>query len=187
MELLELSHLARPRRLARSPEPEKIPTKTCRTCKRAKPLETAFANHHRSKDGHRHDCRCCVKSGKARRPRDMAANTRRQRAARKRNPAVQALNRRAVREWSRRNPAANRARNHLRYAVKSGKVKKPSRCEFKGCARTKLEAHHPDYSKPLTVLWGCRSHHRRLHSGERLPLKAGISSRLTRIPKEAVA
>src|SRR5687768_7615764 len=43
----------------------------------------------------------------------------------------------------------------LRYAVWSGKLKKPDRCE--GCQRKLpkrlIQGHHADYSKPLTVRW----------------------------------
>ena len=58
-------------------------------------------------------------------------------------------------------------------------------CVFKGCARPKVEAHHPDYRRPLDELWTCRSHHRRLHPGEAVVLKAGVD--LAQIPREYAA
>jgi hypothetical protein len=33
----------------------------------------------------------------------------------------------------------------------------PQPCEV--CGATKVEKHHPDYSKPLEVRWLCREHH----------------------------
>lgn len=183
---VDLSHVARPRRLARAPEQD-TPTKTCRCCSRSKSL-SAFALHPLSHDGHRHDCAKCVKAGKTKRdPKKSAVRTRAARRRRKANPTVQARNRIAVREWSRRHPHAHRARTALSRALKRGEVKKPDRCSAKGCARTKLEGHHPDYRAPLDVLWACRSHHRRLHAGEVIPLKAHIDKRLARIPKELAA
>lgn len=184
---LDLAHVARPRRVARAPEPETIPEKRCRTCKKHKPL-TAFAKHPLAKDGHRRDCKCCVKAGRQKKdPRPSALRTKQQRRARKTNPAVQARNRIAVANWTRRHPQAQRARVTLRKAVKRGEVKKASRCEFRGCSRTKVEAHHPDYRHPLDVLWGCRQHHRRLHAGDPLKLKAGVDRKLARIPRELAA
>ena len=32
------------------------------------------------------------------------------------------------------------------------------------CGDTKVEAHHPDYSSPLDVVWLCPSHHRQTHA-----------------------
>lgn len=50
----------------------------------------------------------------------------------------------------------------LRYAVKTGKIIKPEICE--NCGRkTKLQGHHPDYSKPLSVLWFCGPCHKLAH------------------------
>lgn len=47
-------------------------------------------------------------------------------------------------------------------AVKAGKLYKPSRCEDCGNNES-LFAHHPDYSKPLDVLWLCRGCHALIH------------------------
>lgn len=34
------------------------------------------------------------------------------------------------------------------------------------CGNTRAEAHHPDYSRPLEVVWLCRVHHCAVHHGE---------------------
>lgn len=31
------------------------------------------------------------------------------------------------------------------------------------CGNAKVEAHHPDYSKPLDVIWLCKKHHGEIH------------------------
>ena len=36
-------------------------------------------------------------------------------------------------------------------------------CEEQGCTDPHTEAHHDDYSKPLAVIWLCRTHHRQRH------------------------
>ena len=47
-------------------------------------------------------------------------------------------------------------------AVKDGRLEKLA-CEYADCTQVKVEAHHPDYSMPLEVLWLCRKHHLELH------------------------
>ena len=37
------------------------------------------------------------------------------------------------------------------------------------CGKIKSEAHHPDYSKPLEVIWFCRSHHKLHHARTKFP------------------
>lgn len=57
-------------------------------------------------------------------------------------------------------PEKYRARNKTYAALKSGAlVRKP--CVV--CGAEKVDAHHPDYSKPLEVIWVCRRHHVELH------------------------
>jgi uncharacterized OB-fold protein len=53
-----------------------------------------------------------------------------------------------------------KARFAVHNATTRGKLmKKP--CEV--CGADKVEAHHPDYSKPLDVVWLCRKHHAVTH------------------------
>ena len=53
----------------------------------------------------------------------------------------------------------DRARGKVAYALKSGKLKKQS-CF---CGKTKVEAHHWDYSFPLDIIWVCGLCHQKLH------------------------
>ena len=62
-----------------------------------------------------------------------------------------------------RNPEKARARMLLNSAVKSGKILKYN---CKVCGSEKSEAHHPDYNKPLDVVWFCRAHHIEEHKKE---------------------
>lgn len=59
-----------------------------------------------------------------------------------------------------KHPEKFSARLKLSRAVKSGKVV-PSPCEV--CGEPKVQAHHDDYSKPLTVRWLCFQHHLEAH------------------------
>lgn len=56
----------------------------------------------------------------------------------------------------------NGAHSAVRVAVASGKLVKPSHCEYLGCTKTPIEAHHYlGYEKAhhLDVVWLCRKHH----------------------------
>ena len=50
-----------------------------------------------------------------------------------------------------------KTRGITKYAIKTGKLKRGS-CVI--CGEKNTHAHHPDYSKPLEVLWLCPLHHR---------------------------
>jgi hypothetical protein len=57
----------------------------------------------------------------------------------------------------RRNPLMIKARYLVEQALKKGLLIKKS-CEV--CFNVKSQAHHPDYLKPLEVIWLCPKHHR---------------------------
>jgi len=62
----------------------------------------------------------------------------------------------------RKSPEKYRAREILRDAVRKKQVVKPDKCQ--DCkAKVRLEGHHSDYSKPLKVLWLCRTCHVAIH------------------------
>jgi predicted Zn-ribbon and HTH transcriptional regulator len=65
---------------------------------------------------------------------------------------------RAKRNWAIRNRHKGRAHAVAKRAYKKGLLVKPAACEACGSV-AKLEKHHPDYSKPLSVQWLCRSCH----------------------------
>jgi hypothetical protein len=60
--------------------------------------------------------------------------------------------------WRKRNPKAYAAHQKIHWAVKVGKLKRASRCAHCG-KKSPTEGHHPDYSKPLEVIWLCRACH----------------------------
>src|ERR1035437_8008654 len=57
-----------------------------------------------------------------------------------------------------------RAWNALHYALKTGKREKPDVCSIGGefVGRAKIQGHHSDYSKPLSVVWCCQDCHIKL-------------------------
>jgi hypothetical protein len=66
--------------------------------------------------------------------------------------------------------ASDRAQNTLEVALRKGVVGRPDRCQkcrrapspMKG-GRSRLQAHHPDYNKPLDVMWLCQACHHEWH------------------------
>ena len=53
------------------------------------------------------------------------------------------------------------AENILGRKIKSGIIKRGT-CEI--CQKENAQGHHPDYSKPLEVVWLCQKHHQELHN-----------------------
>ena len=53
-----------------------------------------------------------------------------------------------------------KVRMAARTALKAGKI---TRGPCEKCGAEKAEMHHPDYSKPLLVVWLCQTCHRKLH------------------------
>jgi hypothetical protein len=66
--------------------------------------------------------------------------------------------RQRVQRWRLRYPEKYKASQDVKLALKSGVVKRPGNCSQcqKEC---KPEGHHEDYSKPLEVVWLCKSCH----------------------------
>lgn len=53
------------------------------------------------------------------------------------------------------------ARRAVEYRITTGQMLK-GMCR---CGNEKAQAHHPDYSKPLEVIWLCTTHHLEAHGG----------------------
>lgn len=77
--------------------------------------------------------------------------------------------RKFARAWMMKNKEKANAHSKLYYAVKTGKINKPLHCS--SCSsQGKIEGHHPDYQKPLQVVWLCRSCHKSIHRHSLTPL-----------------
>jgi hypothetical protein len=62
-----------------------------------------------------------------------------------------------------RTPEKCRARELLRNALRRKELTKPDSCMICTSTQFEIEAHHPDYSKPLEVIWVCRPCHGIVH------------------------
>ena len=65
-------------------------------------------------------------------------------------------------EWKKTHKIEFLAQRKVQRAVKSGKITRPDLCSICG-RKTKLQAHHTDYSQPLNVIWLCPSCHKKQH------------------------
>jgi hypothetical protein len=137
-----------------------IHMKKCFKCREQKPLSD-FYKHRAMSDGHLNKCISCTKKdvferrhGKDREKilaydRERAKNQNRIDKAKK-----------IYTRWKEQFPERRKAQLAVQYALRSGKLK-PLPCFSCG---EKAEAHHPDYDRPLDVVWLCSSHHKQTHA-----------------------
>ncbi|MHA2248546.1 MAG: hypothetical protein ACXADY_26610 [Candidatus Hodarchaeales archaeon] len=71
-----------------------------------------------------------------------------------------AINREKTARYRLNNPIKSRCRLELKRAIDKAEIERGS-CVI--CSEPNAEGHHEDYSKPLEVIWLCKSHHTELH------------------------
>lgn len=78
-----------------------------------------------------------------------------------------------AREYIRKNKEKNKDKIYRKVRTKkeSGSLI-PLPCSI--CGFSPTQAHHPDYSKPLEVIWLCPSHHKQLHADSLLDYNPGL-------------
>lgn len=143
-------------------------SKACRQCGDVLLLDDFYV-HPMMRDGHLNKCKKCIQSNVRRyalaNPEKVRLLGRRfarlpkyrqkDKSWREKNPeAVKVIRTR----WEVRNPEKRKAEWTIGNALRDGKIIKPSACQ-KCLAVTKIEAHHPDYSKPFEVEWLCLTCH----------------------------
>ena len=142
--------------------------KECSACGKRKE-ESEFCVNKATSDGLTYRCRVCLgEYQKARRERlnasrppdwkkkteDMAAYMK---AWKEAHPGYMT---KAKADWLKRNKDRQRVRDAVRYALKTGKLVKTA-CQV--CGKDEVDGHHPDYSRPLDVVWLCKEHHSQVH------------------------
>lgn len=152
--------------------------KECNRCKEFK-LKDDFFKNKSTRDGLYTLCKSCVKkrreqyfkteNGKAKRKIYIAkaneeakrgGNIGQKKWAKKNQDKTSANEKR----WTLKNPEKRIAHHAVRNAIYHGLlIKRP--CEQ--CGNPKSQGHHPDYSKPLEVIWLCAQCHALEHKLER--------------------
>lgn len=141
----------------------------CKICNTTKP-DTDFYASNKSR------CKECVK---ARVNANRQANLERIRAydrmrgsmphrvaARKayqRTPAFAESHNAAVKRWEAKHPERRHASTTVGHAIRDGRLAPWPACAVPTCD-CKPQAHHPDYSRPLDVVWLCDTHHKAAHA-----------------------
>ncbi len=136
-------------------------TKRCTVCKEVRQL-TCFHYNHRMTDGRLNQCRSCVcERAKVQRLADIDAIRKRDRARAKLRDMgrLAAQCKRRQRKDPLRKPKRN-ARLRVARAIAKGRLVK-QRCRV--CGAKRAVAHHPDYGRPLDVVWLCAVHHSAVH------------------------
>ncbi|MCA9324646.1 hypothetical protein KDA23_01075 [Candidatus Saccharibacteria bacterium] len=133
--------------------------KKCFKCNIEKPL-SEFYKHKEMADGHLNKCKDCARADTIRQRNEVKPEYyRAYDKTRARSEKRRIWRRKRLREDRAANPLANKARRAVAYALSVGKlVKQPCYC-----GEDKVEAHHPDYNEPLTVVWLCNKHHKEIH------------------------
>ncbi len=76
--------------------------------------------------------------------------------------SVLKIGRNASVKYRKNNQKKYRCRMKYQHAIKFGiLIRKP--CSV--CFETKVDGHHYDYNKPLSVIWLCHKHHIEIHGG----------------------
>jgi len=130
--------------------------KQCRVCNEEKPASLFYPYQGR-------ECKECTKARITSYRAENIDRIREYDKTRARLPHRIEKARQTFLNWKAKHPERREAQAVLLQAVRSGKVMKWPVCAVPECNR-KPEAHHPDYSRPLDVVWLCPAHHKQVHA-----------------------
>lgn len=132
-------------------------TKKCASCNQSKPL-TEFHKNKGHKDGLNSYCNACSyeKYTEWRLKNKERYNKLISEYHKKKRAEIPGIYNKHRNNNRKKYPEKAKAQGIITYELKRGRLtKKP--CII--CNEEKVEAHHPDYSKPLEVVWLCKKHH----------------------------
>lgn len=134
-------------------------TKKCFKCGLEKPL-SEYYKHFAMGDGHLNKCKECTKKDVSMHRANNVDVIRQYDRARSKLPHRKAKAAKVFEEWKSKHPDRRKAQQAVNNAIRDGKLAKLP-CFVCG---EKAEAHHPDYSSPLDVVWLCPPHHKQAHA-----------------------
>jgi hypothetical protein len=146
--------------------------KECFLCKQTKQI-SEFYPHKAMADGHLNKCKDCTKEYERQRrlgdfrekilaydrARANLPHRVKARAEYSQSAPGKEAHARAVKKWTIKHPNRKAANTILGNAIRDGKVIRQL-CFVCG---NKAHAHHPDYDRPLDVMWLCPKHHKETH------------------------
>jgi hypothetical protein len=133
--------------------------KQCTTCSAEKPLDD-FYKCKSLPGGLHHLCKDCMKKKALARRLANPERTREYDRKYSTTPARKAALARSAKRYQVTFPSRVRANASVKNALKTGALKRQP-CWVCGCAAV---AHHPDYDRPLDVVWLCDAHHKQTHA-----------------------
>lgn len=119
-------------------------TKVCSKCKQELPV-SEFHHYKRRGEEYYSQCRKCKAEYKRANSAKLLEAQRLRRAT-----------------WSPEDKQKKKAWNALNYALRVGKVIKPTMCDVCGDCSEALQAHHANYDEPYNVTWVCQKCHAQL-------------------------
>lgn len=137
--------------------------KLCFKCRAVKPL-SEFYRHPQMRDGHLNKCKDCTKKD-ANTNRDARREYYREydRLRYSTDESRKMATRAQAESWRLRNMDGKRAQVAVSRAINAGILQRKP-CSV--CGRLDSHGHHPDYAKPLEVMWLCPIHHAEQHQRE---------------------
>ncbi len=135
--------------------------KLCTKCGKTKPLKE-FCRHRGKKDGLNSHCRDCTRIANNR-YRDSDPGKVAIREVNKKYRKTESgkeVRRNSLKKYYKKNPDHLIATRIANNAVRDGRLQEHP-CVV--CGISPAQKHHPDYSKPLNIVWLCPKHHAELH------------------------
>jgi len=134
--------------------------KICFKCKVEKD-RTDFYKHPAMKDGLLGKCKECSKKDSIQHRNDNLESYRSYDRERSKLPHRLELGVKINKEYRAKYPDRYKANTEVSNAVRDGRLEKWP-CMV--CGDVKSVGHHPDYSRPLDVVWLCQIHHKEAHA-----------------------
>lgn len=148
--------------------------KTCFKCGVCKPL-SEYYKHAQMADGHLNKCKTCAKADANKhradnletvkaydRSRSSLSHRVAARSAYAETDAYKTSHAKSLQRYRENNPEKHAAHTAVGNAVRDGRLVPWPVCAVPECSCIP-EAHHPDYSRPLDVVWLCDLHHKGAH------------------------
>lgn len=161
-------------------------TKTCFKCLESLPLNSFYV-HKAMADGRLNKCKNCTKKQvviyqKLNREKVLAYDKKRNMIPQRldaikafsKTEAGKKIQRKAQQTYRHEHPDRKHAHSLVFQALKNGLL---NRLPCIVCGET-AEAHHPDYSRPLDVIWLCSMHYREVHRMHRQNFLNGSTATL---------
>ena len=134
-------------------------TKRCFKCLCVKEVDN-FYKHSKMGDGRLGKCKECTKTDATKNRLKKIDAIRAYDRMRASMPHRVALRAKVVKQYCVDFPERKKANTAVSNAVRDGRLT-PDPCWVCGM---KAVAHHPDYDKPLDVVWLCQPHHKQTHA-----------------------